>query len=462
MAQTVKSYTPSRIGQFLSAVPKLNSNVRDARSTEDRCKQRIQKGVMMRLASICTAVAWLVCASCGASAAEWSGTMTCGGLQNSPNAESKAGFSGPVTLRIDGNKAVLDRTMKVGQEHLEGIKSKGKQLQLEGQGWLYARVDRPWKVRTTLIEKSSGYEGSAVFESLESNRTAAQTSVTQKPIAITENAKAKVSAAPAQSSAQKNANLTPRYEVKANSQPTVNVEKSLSANIGELVGKSSWEVFNHPDAKRKLEILLGSTQKDFKDRLQTASMIRKDGPWIFGEGLAAHMGGEEEAAFAINLETGRTVAAMLTGGSKVRAFGADQKSDIPQALQTWINARSKLATSGPAHPDQKSNKDSEAPSEAKKSLAELMCPAPGSRGATLFARNFYLASIEHAERGTVICRAMATQNRQNSLLQDDRGFNSIDEIDKKLNGNMNPSPWRSVCMQYVMHGGSLRQQCPPQ
>lgn len=101
-------------------------------------------------------------------------------------------------------------------------------------------------------------------------------------------------------------------------------------------------------------------------------------------------------------------------------------------------------------------------SEAKKSLAELMCPPPGSRGATLFARNFYLASIEHAERGTVICRAMATQNRQNSLPQDDRGFNSIDEIDKKLNGNMNPSSWRSVCMQYVTHGGSLRQQCPPQ
>lgn len=160
--------------------------------------------------------------------------MSCGELQNSPNAKSTAGFSGPVTLRIDGNKAILDRTMKVGQEHLEGIKSKGKQLQLEGQGWLYARADRPWKVRTTLIERGSGYEGSAVFESLdgqtryrdcsvaltgtessEGNRTAAQASVTRQPNAVTANSKASGSLSPTPPSLQNIVKSVPAVASKA-------------------------------------------------------------------------------------------------------------------------------------------------------------------------------------------------------------------------------------------------------
>lgn len=156
----------------------------------------------MRLASTCVVITWLICVSCGASAAEWSGTMSCGELQNSPNAKSTAGFTGPVILRIDGNKAVLDRAMKEGQEHLEGTKSTGRPLQLDGQGSLYARVDRPWRVRSTLTEKGSGYEGSAVFESLdgqtryrdcsvsltgtgssESSQPVGQSSVTREPMA---------------------------------------------------------------------------------------------------------------------------------------------------------------------------------------------------------------------------------------------------------------------------------------
>jgi hypothetical protein len=41
------------------------------------------------------------------SATEWTGKMSCGALQNFPNAKSVAPFAGAVTLTIDGNRAVL-------------------------------------------------------------------------------------------------------------------------------------------------------------------------------------------------------------------------------------------------------------------------------------------------------------------------------------------------------------------
>ncbi len=110
------------------------------------------------------AIAFCLCAPC-AFAGEWAGTMSCGELQNAPNAKSKEPFTGKVTLRVDGNRAVLERTWKTGAERLEGTVAMGRPLQLAGMGSFTATPDRPWKVRATLTQRGDRYEGPGLLES---------------------------------------------------------------------------------------------------------------------------------------------------------------------------------------------------------------------------------------------------------------------------------------------------------
>jgi hypothetical protein len=96
---------------------------------------------------------------------EWTGTLSCGELQNSPNAKSKAPFTGAVTLTIHKNSASLDRVWPKGKEHLEGTVSRGQPIKLEGQGWFYGKEANAWNVRVKLFETGQRYEGKGVLES---------------------------------------------------------------------------------------------------------------------------------------------------------------------------------------------------------------------------------------------------------------------------------------------------------
>lgn len=98
-------------------------------------------------------------------AGEWAGTMSCGELQDSPNAKSKDPFTGKVTLRVDGNRAVLERTWKTGAERSEGTVATGRPLQLVGTGSFTATPDKPWRVRATLTQRGDRYEGPGLLES---------------------------------------------------------------------------------------------------------------------------------------------------------------------------------------------------------------------------------------------------------------------------------------------------------
>jgi len=98
---------------------------------------------------------------------EWTGTISCGELQNSPNAKNKAPFTGAETLTIHKNSATLDRSWPAGKEHLEGTVSRGQPLKLEGQGWFYGKEAYAWKVRLKLFEIGQRYEGEGVIESVD-------------------------------------------------------------------------------------------------------------------------------------------------------------------------------------------------------------------------------------------------------------------------------------------------------
>jgi len=102
-----------------------------------------------------------------ASATTWTGTMSCGALQNSPNAKSVAPFTGNLVLTTDGNQAVLDRKWANGSERSEGVFVRGKALKLDGTGLNFKNPDREWKIKTTLRPSGQRYEGTAIIESLD-------------------------------------------------------------------------------------------------------------------------------------------------------------------------------------------------------------------------------------------------------------------------------------------------------
>lgn len=64
------------------------------------------------------------------------------------------------------------------------------------------------------------------------------------------------------------------------------------------------EIVEDATYRQKFAKLLGPSLGDFTARLQTASPLLHDGSWIIGTGMAPHLGGEEEAAFAINRKAG--------------------------------------------------------------------------------------------------------------------------------------------------------------
>jgi len=99
------------------------------------------------------------------SATEWTGTLSCGEAQNQPNANArtKSPFVAPVTLRIEGKKAALDRNWATGSEHLEGTVSRGQPLQLEGIGRLFNNETNTWKTRATLTESGRRFQGTATI-----------------------------------------------------------------------------------------------------------------------------------------------------------------------------------------------------------------------------------------------------------------------------------------------------------
>ena len=98
---------------------------------------------------------------------EWTGTLSCGELQNSPREKNKAPFTSAATFQIHKNIATLDRSWVAGKEHLEGTVSPGQAIKLEGRGWLYGKETNPWKVRVRLFEIGLRYEGEGVIESID-------------------------------------------------------------------------------------------------------------------------------------------------------------------------------------------------------------------------------------------------------------------------------------------------------
>ena len=111
-------------------------------------------------------------------------------------------------------------------------------------------------------------------------------------------------------------------------------------DITSIEGKYAFNVIAMPSIKSKLTALLDdATFKDFSARLQVAGPVKRQGEWLVGSGLAPHSGGSDEAAFAIDVNSGAMFGVMMTDGHVFRSFGVDDPEKLPAPLLEWYRER---------------------------------------------------------------------------------------------------------------------------
>ncbi len=107
-------------------------------------------------------------------------------------------------------------------------------------------------------------------------------------------------------------------------------------NPDEFVGKSPYDVVKSSALTQGFSKLLGGRFDDLTTRVLVASGVEKQGEWLVGEGGRPHMFTIEEAAFAVNVKTGKMYVVLLSNGESIEWFGAEKMSDMPDYLQKWF------------------------------------------------------------------------------------------------------------------------------
>ena len=94
-----------------------------------------------------------------------------------------------------------------------------------------------------------------------------------------------------------------------------------------------------PDAKRRLQALLGANYKSFMERLQTEMLMENKQGILVGWGCKAHECGEEMAFFFINLSDGKIHCAIRSESysNKVKTFSEDPQHFPSAALKEVLN-----------------------------------------------------------------------------------------------------------------------------
>jgi hypothetical protein len=104
-------------------------------------------------------------------------------------------------------------------------------------------------------------------------------------------------------------------------------------------GAAPYDVVRSKQWRPKFAAITQSKYKAFVDRLVVASPTTREGPYLTGSGLMPHMGGTDEAAFAIDTRTGDVFAAMLEGGRRMSTFGIAAGAPAPPFLVRWVRER---------------------------------------------------------------------------------------------------------------------------
>lgn len=129
-----------------------------------------QTPMTARLASISFLAIVASLAAPNAQAEEFTGVMSCGELQNSPQSRSREPFTGTVTMRIAGGRAFVERRTQRVLEQMEGSVNWGQPIQLSGKGAFLDAPERFWRTRATLVRRGDHYGGTGALESQDGTR----------------------------------------------------------------------------------------------------------------------------------------------------------------------------------------------------------------------------------------------------------------------------------------------------
>ena len=119
--------------------------------------------------------------------------------------------------------------------------------------------------------------------------------------------------------------------------PTAATPARAPISLMSLVGKHPATALQDTDVKMRLRRLLGDDFRKLSDRIDVATEIERSGTTIFGAGCMAHRCSIEEAAYAINVETGAAYAGILSGNS-LKVYGGPVGM-LPPPLQSWYADR---------------------------------------------------------------------------------------------------------------------------
>lgn len=111
------------------------------------------------------------------------------------------------------------------------------------------------------------------------------------------------------------------------------VDPALLAALGKHPSEAAAETAIHT----LLERVLGPDLPLFEESLSVASDVTRVGNALFGSGCMPHQCTVTEGAYAIDLDSGRAFAALLSDG-KVRVYGGSV-SELPSPLKKWHDER---------------------------------------------------------------------------------------------------------------------------
>lgn len=102
-----------------------------------------------------------------------------------------------------------------------------------------------------------------------------------------------------------------------------------------------------PAVHDPLARLLGARLRPFLKRFQVLSPIDKVSNEVVAEGCVRHNCANEQAAFAIDLDTGEATAASLTEGKYMDVYSKSttRYDDLPPGMRRWISSRTSQSTS---------------------------------------------------------------------------------------------------------------------
>ena len=131
----------------------------------------------------------------------------------------------------------------------------------------------------------------------------------------------------------------PNQTQAAPTSPNQTTQVLAVTDLTKYVGKNPSEAIHSPQVNASLKALLGSDFVTFERNIDVSSGLEQVGNSYFASGNAANLGSIEEAAFAIDISSGRSYAAILREGKTVQLYGESTADKLPETLRQWVQKR---------------------------------------------------------------------------------------------------------------------------